>query len=113
MRDFAIHRESGAGGSGGLRRVVRLMRRLLVRILLPVFRRLSALLEDMDADQRRLKVQQECMTRQLEALLNHGWDHAALLRRMATLERQIEMLKQQGSSDSSDPLVGDHSAAAG
>jgi hypothetical protein len=95
MRNFAVHQESGASAARGLRGVVRLMRRLLVRILLPIFRRLSALLENMDADQRRLKEQQGCMARQLEALLNHGWDHAALLRRMATLERQVEALRQR------------------
>jgi len=93
MRDFAVHREVGA--PRGWRRAVRLVRQVMVRILLPVFRRLSVLLEDMDAEQRRLKEQQGCMARQLEALLNHGWDHAALLRRMAALERQVEDLRQQ------------------
>jgi hypothetical protein len=72
---------------------------------LPIFRRLSALLEDMDADQRRLKEQQGCMARQLEALLNHGWDQAALSRRMAILEHQVEMLKHQTMPDSAGHKV--------
>ena len=61
----------------------------------------------MDADQRRLKEQQGCMARQLEALLNHGWDHAALLRRMATLERQVEVLNQQVKPKSVNPDIHD------
>jgi hypothetical protein len=100
MRDFAVHREVGA--PRGWRRAVRLVRQGMVRILLPVFRRLSTLLEEMDADQRRLKEQQACMARQLEALLNHGWDHAALLRRMALLERQVEALSQPVVSEAAN-----------
>jgi hypothetical protein len=93
MRDFAVHEESRVARPRGLRRVIRPMRRVLVLILLPVFRRLSALLQDLDADQCRLSERQGCMAHQLDDLLNSGWDQAALLRRVAALERQVEMLK--------------------
>ncbi len=102
MRDFAIHQEFGAPRPRGLRRLVRPVRRVLVLILLPIFRRLSALLQDLDADQRRLNERQGCMAHQLDDLLNRGWDQAALLRRVANLERQVEMLRLATSNSEVD-----------
>lgn len=113
MRDFAVHEEPAAIQPRGLRRVLRPVRRLLVLVLRPVFRRLSALLEHMDADQRRLKKQHDCMGRQLDALLNRGWDHAALLRRLALLEHQVEELEQQVLAASLGQSLSAHSTKAG
>jgi hypothetical protein len=113
MRDFAVHEESRVARPRGLRRVIRPMRRVLVLILLPVFRRLSALLQDLDADQRRLSERQGCMAHQLDDLLNRGWDQAALLRRVAALERQVEMLKLLAIPDPGVEQPGDVPAKAG
>jgi hypothetical protein len=74
--------------------VVLPLRRVLVRILRPVFHRLASLLETLEADQKRLAERQESLDRRVNALLNHGWDQAALLRRVALLERQLDEILQ-------------------
>src|SRR6516164_3686678 len=102
MPDFAVHEEPAKGGPRGLRRIILPFRWLLVRILRPIFHRLTILLEDLDERQRRVEVRQQGLGRQVEALLNHGWDQAALLRRIATLEQQIEELLQR--TVSADPV---------
>jgi hypothetical protein len=93
--DFDFHAEPRTGGPRGLRRVIVPFRRLLVRILRPIFLRLQTFLSDVDTRQNRLDLRQEWMGRQVDALLNHGWDQAALLRRIATLEQQVEELLQR------------------
>jgi hypothetical protein len=94
MSAVAFHDEPRAGGPRGLRRVILPVRRVLVRILRPVFHRLAALLETLEADQKRLAQRQESLDRRVNALLNHGWDQAALLRRVALLERQLDEIRQ-------------------
>jgi hypothetical protein len=90
MKAAAFHDEPQAGGPRGLRRVILPLRRALVRILRPVFHRLAALLETLEAEQQRLAERQESLDRRVNALLNHGWDQAALLRRVALLERRLD-----------------------
>jgi hypothetical protein len=95
MPDFAVQDEPRVGGPRGLWRIFLPFRRLLVRILRPIFLRLAAVLETLDGEQRRLAERQEWMGQQVDALLNRGWDEAALLRRLAALEQQVEELTAQ------------------
>jgi hypothetical protein len=123
MADFAVHNEPPGGGPRGFRRLILPFRRLLVRILRPIFGRLASLLEKMDEQQRRIDLRQEGLARQVDALLNHGWDQAALMRRIATLEQQVEELLQRIASTEAAPsrsyfaeednsaLVADHTNA--
>jgi hypothetical protein len=95
MRDFAVHEEPKAGGPRGWRRLILPFRRGLCRVLRPVFLRLADLLRDLDGDQKRLAERQERLGEQVDALLNRGWDQAALLRRLAALEQQVADLSQR------------------
>jgi hypothetical protein len=94
MSAVAFHDEPRAGGPRGLRRVLLPLRRVLVRLLRPIFHRLADLLETLEAGQKRLAERQESLDRRVNALLNHGWDQAALLRRVALLEQQLDEIVQ-------------------
>jgi hypothetical protein len=104
MRDFAVHEEPKVGGPRGLRRLILPVRRLLCRVLRPVFVRLADLLRDLDGDQRRLAERQDRLGEQVDALLNRGWDQAALLRRVAALEQQVDQLRRS-AAEADDPAA--------
>jgi hypothetical protein len=95
MPDFAVHEEPRSGGPRGWRRLFLPLRRLLVRILRPVFLRLAEALRRLDDDRQVLAERQDRLGEQVDALLNRGWDQTALLRRVATLEQQVEELMQR------------------
>jgi hypothetical protein len=107
MRDYAVHEEPKVGGPRGLRRVILPVRRLLCRILRPIFLRLADLLGDLDGEQQRLAERQERMGEQVDALLNQGWDQTALLRRVGALEQQVEEMMQRVATQES---IGDEAA---
>ena len=114
MRDFAFYNAGGSGGSGP-RRVLVLARRLLRRILRPVFFRQEEIYRDLQAQideltRRRdaLAEQVHGLSAQLDAAAAFGWDYVALARRLAALEDHVEALRRGSESangDSCAPLL--------
>jgi len=84
MRDLAFY-EAGCHNINGIRRVVIPFRRLLRRLLRPIFLHLDNQLKSLDRRQNQLD-------RDLKAVLGMGWDHVAIARRLAVLEDHVEAL---------------------
>lgn len=119
MNDLAFYNEGGQS-RGGVRQGVVLARRLLRRVLRPIFMRQVEIFQHLvdrldrlaprvdahehavwalrsDADslkQRQDEVsrRQEEVSEQLQTALAFGWDYVALVRRLATLEDQVASL---------------------
>jgi hypothetical protein len=109
VRDFQFY-HAGCQEPKGLRRVVVPFRRLLRRLLRPIFQRQAELLAELSREQGRLAQRQEQLTGQLENLTRRleqldrqvqaatafGWDYVALVRRLAALEDHVTALLQAG-----------------
>ncbi len=106
MADFAFY-DAGCSGPSGVRRAVVPPRRLLRRLLRPIFQRLEAMLGEqqaaIDAAARRqaeLEAQVEQLTGQLLGLAARidtasafRYDTLAASRRLAALEDHVESLR--------------------
>jgi hypothetical protein len=114
MRDYLFY-NYGCTEPKGFRRIVIPFRRLLRRLLRPMFqhqielyRQLDADIDRLDADIDRLSQRQDRLDCQLKATMSSGWDHVAIVRRLAALEDHVEALMQRdamaASSDGS-PLA--------
>jgi hypothetical protein len=84
MRDLAFY-EVGCHELNGIKRVVIPFRRLLRRLLLPIFLHLDSQLKAIDRRQNQLD-------RDMKAVLGMGWDHVAIARRLGVLEDHVEAL---------------------
>ena len=108
MPDLAFY-NAGCGGSSGVRRIVVLARRLLRRLLRPIFLHQVALyqylIERLDgsetrvngvlADMETLTRRQNELNERLETIQAFGWDYVAMVRRLAVLEDQLAILTCQ------------------
>jgi hypothetical protein len=94
MRDYLFY-NYGCTEPKGLRRVVIPFRRILRRFLLPMFQHQIELYRQLDADIDRLSQRQEQLDCQLKASTSLGWDHIAIVRRLAALEDHVEALMQR------------------
>ena len=92
MRTVALEDELAIGGRRSARWLVLPIRRLLYRMLRPVYVRLSAQIGDLEIGQREVVNRLGGQSQQIDSLVNLGWDQAALLRRLAILEQQVEDL---------------------
>jgi hypothetical protein len=95
MSDLAFY-EAGCREVKGKRRVIVPFRRLLRRLLRPIFLKLEEELNALDRRQDRLE-------RDLKATEAITWDHVAVSRRLAMLEDHLETLLMQGSARDSNP----------
>jgi hypothetical protein len=132
VRDYAFY-NAGCTGPEWPRKVVIPLRRLLRRLLRPIFFRQAELFEhlgreihELSATQRHLGEhveavvrRQDELDRRLRASLALGWDYVALVRRLAILEDRVNQLNPEIPADRSDPvsvlfpLVGDGASHAG
>lgn len=95
MSAFAFY-EAGCDDVRGKRRITVPLRRLLRRLLRPIFLRLRDQLDSLDRRQDRLE-------RDLKAIEAMGWDHVAMSRRLAMLEDHIEALLANGTVRDATP----------
>ena len=108
MPDLAFY-NAGCSESRGVRRIVVLARRLLRRLLRPIFLHQVALyqylIERLDgsetsvkgvqADMETLTRRQNELNERLETVQAFGWDYVAMVRRLAVLEDQLATLTGQ------------------
>jgi hypothetical protein len=84
VQDLAFY-NAGCSGLKGWRRIVIPFRRLLRRLLRPIFQRQVALFEQVF---RR----EDLLEAQIQTTMAFGWDYVALVRRLAVLEDRVEAL---------------------
>ncbi len=93
--------ESGTSEAKGLRRPVVLARRVLRRLLRPIFLQLNA-------DLRAISERQDRLEQQVRTALALGWDHVALARRLASIEDQLnELSSRDAATDQDHPPEGE------
>ncbi len=118
MPDLAFY-NAGCSESRGVRRLVVFARRLLRRLLRPIFLHQVALyqylIERLDgnetsvkgvqADMETLTRRQNELNERLETVQAFGWDYVAMVRRLAVLEDQLATLTGQAPAavDEADP----------
>jgi hypothetical protein len=110
MRDFAFY-NAGCEPARGARRGMVLARRVLRRILRPMFfhlervaqslqHQIDGLCERGSADLQRHQRQMDDLQDQVSSASALGWDHVAMARRLALLEDQVERLHRKlGTAD--------------
>jgi hypothetical protein len=105
VQDLAFY-NAGCDKPRGLRRAVVPVRRLLRRLLRPIFIRqvelFQHLITRLDADEtslrgacediERLSKRQDELDDRVETVLAFGWDYVAMVRRLAILEDQVAAL---------------------
>ena len=103
--------EAGCHEVKGIRRVVIPCRRLLRRLLRPIFLHLDSRLSSLDRRQNQLVAElnsldrrQNLLDRDLKAVMAMGWDHVAMVRRLASLEEHVEALMQRDEMAESDNM---------
>lgn len=113
MQEIAFY-DVGCAEVRGVRRLAVPFRRLVRRILRPIFQHLANLLNHLRKEQGRLtdevrQLREEQvrwaeslkglpehlgqMDERMQAILYFGWDYVALVRRLAALESQVEALR--------------------
>ena len=101
MHDLVFY-EAGCHEVKGMRRVVIPFRRLLRRLLRPIFLHLDSQLNSLGAELNSLDRRQNLLDRDLKAVVAMGWDHVAMVRRLAALEEHVEALMQRDVMAESD-----------
>jgi hypothetical protein len=110
VHDLAFY-DAGCNELRGARRVVVPVRRLLRRLLRPIFLRqvelFQKLVDRRDAGEASLQVvrddvdkltkRQDEVDERVEAVLAFGWDYVAMVRRLAVLEDQLVALTGQAT----------------
>lgn len=88
MRDFAFY-NAGVDDARGPRRLLGLTRRLLRRILRPIFFRQEAIYREMQDQIDRLNGQVEALSARSATTDAFGWDYVAMSRRLAAIEDHL------------------------
>ena len=88
MRDFAFY-NAGVDDATGPRRALALARRLLRRILRPIFFRQETIYRDLQQQIDALECQFRALADRSEATDAFGWDHVAMARRLAAIEDRL------------------------
>jgi hypothetical protein len=102
MTDYVFYNE-GCTGKRGTRWFIVPLRRLLRRILRPIFQRQVELLHDLGEEQERLRTQVAEIDEDIQDIVDFGWDYVSLVRRLTALEREVQSLKQLGNGGASRP----------
>ena len=112
MRDLAFY-NAGCQDPRGARRVVVSLRRLVRRVLRPIFQRQVGLYQELfdhvdrlERENHALRAQVERFDRRHDALdarmqatVALGWDYVATVRRLAVLEDRVESLASARDDD--------------
>src|SRR5262249_1419445 len=106
---------AGCTDPKGLRHGVVAARRLLRRILRPMFFHLAELLrqladqaDGLAREQDALAARQDQLDQQVQTAPAFGWDYVALGRRLATLEDQVDQLLQRNGAESVEVSIPFH-----
>jgi hypothetical protein len=110
--DLAFY-DAGCSDARGVRRVVVLARRLLRRVLRPIFAHqvvlYQYLIDRLDrcetafrGDIETLSKRQDELAERVETIQAFGWDYVAMVRRLAVLEDQLAALTGQAGPSSED-----------
>jgi hypothetical protein len=94
MRDYHFY-NYGYTEPTGFRRIAIPFRRLLRRLLRPMFERQVDLCRQLDADIHTLSARQDRLHHQLEATSAFNCDYIAMVRRLAALEEHVEALLER------------------
>lgn len=95
MRDFAFY-NAGCEPSGSWRRSLIVgPRRLLRRLLRPIFQQQERIDHDFQDRFDALDARLAGLARELSAVAALGWDHVAIARRLAALEDEVERLREE------------------
>ena len=89
VRDFAFY-NAGVDDATGPRRAVAMARRLLRRLLRPIFFRQEAIYRDLQGQIDALEGQLRALDARVEATDAFGWDHVAMARRLAAIEDRLD-----------------------
>ncbi|MDB5350037.1 MAG: hypothetical protein JWN86_1284 [Planctomycetota bacterium] len=108
MTDFAFYNEIG-DGPRGLKRAVVAVRRLLRRLLRPIFLRQAELMASLASrlDDHVAKIDEahrriDRTSDEIQDTIALGWDYVAMVRRVAALEDRIEALQSRELSARDD-----------
>jgi hypothetical protein len=119
VRDLAFY-NAGYHATKGVRRGLVPIRRLLRRVLRPIFLRQVEMFQEiwdrLDAlgrleesvstlrdELQAMSHRQDVLAEQWKTTLAFGWDHVALVRRLAVLEDQVASLSGNAATISDDP----------
>ena len=99
MYDYAFY-HAGIHEPRGIRRIIVPVRRLLRRIMRPMLLRQAELLQSLSE-----RIDEN--SSQMQTAVALGWDHVALVRRLATIEEQLATLRRENhkSHDDSNQLI--------
>ena len=104
MTDFAFDNESG-DGPRGVKRLIVPVRRILRRILRPIFLRqaelmmqLAAQLDETDVTLQAVNRRLDHTSDQIQDTIAFGWDYVAMARRLAALEDRVATLHSGSES---------------
>jgi hypothetical protein len=88
VRDFAFY-NAGVDGARGTGRLLAPARRLLRRILRPIFFRQEAIYREMQDEIDRLRSQVDALSDRTATTDAFGWDYLAMARRLAAIEDHL------------------------
>ena len=89
MRDFAFY-NAGIEDARGPKRVLGIARRVLRRILRPMFFHQEAIYRDFQAQVDELSAQLQTLSSRLSSTESLGWDYVAMARRLAAIEDHLD-----------------------
>lgn len=92
MRDFAFY-NAGVHDATGPKRVLGLARRLIRRVLRPMFYRQEAIYREFQDQIDQLSDQVRTLNERLATTDAFGWDYVAMSRRMAAIEDHLASAK--------------------
>ena len=88
MRDFAFY-NAGINDAKGPKTVLGLIRRLVRRLLRPMFFHQEAIYHDLQAQIDRLTEQVQLLNQRSASTDAFGWDYVAMARRLAAIEDHL------------------------
>jgi seryl-tRNA synthetase len=108
VTDFAFY-NAGTGESRGLKRAFVPVRRVLRRVLRPIFLRqaelmmhLAGRIDETNAKIEDLRRRHDLTSDQIQDTIAFGWDHVAMARRLAALEDRVESLQAKAEAGRDD-----------
>jgi len=94
MRDFAFYNAGCDGPMGPTRSLIVFPRRLIRRLLRPIFQRQERINHELQDQVDALATKVDHLARELAAVAALGWDHVAIARRLASLEDEVSRLRR-------------------
>jgi hypothetical protein len=113
VTDLVFYNVPGDDSKRGVKKVLVLGRRVVRRLLRPIFQRQVEIYQDvyhkLDEQDRAIEQVHQAVRADMQAVMAFGWDYAAMVRRLAVLEDRVEELMRQNEqlrgagADGSEP----------